>query len=270
MASRFGGDWQMISRHIIFRILVVAVGIIVVFAVALIFFFDSFTVKGDSMEPAYHSGQRIYVNKLLMGARIYRSYDFTSTRLSSFRMPGLRKLSAGDIVIFNYPFVDSKDTIGFKINYVYAKRCLGVPGDSVRIEDGFYRDEEGRIAGESEFQYRLHNMSDSSLMKIKGCYYAMNGWNVKNFGPAYVPGKGDKVTVGESDFLWYKKLIKYETGFMPMIDSLGRVYLDGKILREYEFKGNWYFLGGDNVLDSHDSRYFGLVPEEYIVGIVIR
>ncbi len=260
----------MVVRRVIFRILVVAVGMIVAFAVALIFFIDSFMVKGDSMEPTYHSGQRIYVNKLLMGARIYRSYDFASTRLSSFRMPGLRRLSVGDIVIFNYPFVGGKDTIGFKINYVYAKRCMGVPGDSVRIVNGFYRDEERRIVGESEYQYRLHDIPDSLLMKMKGCYYAMNGWNVKNFGPVYVPGKGDKVTVGESDFLWYKKLIKYETGFMPTIDSLGQVSLDGKILREYTFKGNWYFLGGDNVLNSRDSRYFGLVPEEYIVGIVIR
>lgn len=55
---------------------------------------------------------------------------------------------------------------------------------------------------------------------------------------------------------------------MPTIDNQGQVSLDGKILREYEFKCNWYFLGGDNVLDSRDSRYFGLVPEEYIVGIV--
>lgn len=260
----------MMVGRVIFRILVVAVGLIAVLAVVLVFFLDGFMVKGDSMAPTFHSGQRIYVNKLLMGARIYRSYDFTSTGLSSFRMPGLKKLSVGDVVIFNYPFAGNKDTIGFRINYVYAKRCLGVPGDSVRIEDGFYRDGEGRIVGESEFQYRLHNMSDSSLMKIRGCYYAMNGWNIKNFGPAYIPGKGDKVTIGESDFFWYRKLIKYETGFMPSIDSLGRVFLDGKILREYEFKGNWYFLGGDNVLDSRDSRYFGLVPEEYIVGIVIR
>lgn len=270
MASRFGGDWQTMGRRIIFRIIVVAFGMIATFAVALIFFFDSFTVKGDSMEPTFHNGQRIYVNKLLMGARIYRNYDFSSTKLSSFRMPGLRKLSVGDIVIFNYPFVCSKDTIGFKINYVYAKRCLGAPGDSVRIKDGFYRDEEGRIVGESEYQYRLHNIPDSSLMKVKGCYYAMNGWNVKYFGPIYVPGKGDKVTIGETDFLWYRKLIKYETGFMPAIDSQGQVSLDGKILKEYTFKGNWYFLGGDNVLNSRDSRYFGLVPEEYIVGIVIR
>ncbi|MDO4843428.1 MAG: S26 family signal peptidase [Bacteroidales bacterium] len=57
---------------------------------------------------------------------------------------------------------------------------------------------------------------------------------------------------------------------MPTIDGLGRVSLDGKVLGEYTFKHNWYFLGGDNVLNSRDSRYFGLVPEEYIVGIVIQ
>jgi len=47
------------------------------------------------------------------------------------------------------------------------------------------------------------------------------------------------------------------------------VYIEGDPLRHYTFKGNWYFLGGDNVLNSRDSRYFGLVPKEYIVGVVI-
>jgi signal peptidase I len=39
-------------------------------------------------------------------------------------------------------------------------------------------------------------------------------------------------------------------------------------LKNYEFKTDWYFFAGDNVLNSRDSRYFGLVPEEYIIGIV--
>ena len=64
MASRFGGDWQTMGRRIIFRIIVVAFGMIAAFAVALIFFFDSFTVKGDSMEPTFHNGlERAAVKK---------------------------------------------------------------------------------------------------------------------------------------------------------------------------------------------------------------
>ena len=43
--------------------------------------------------------------------------------------------------------------------------------------------------------------------------------------------------------------------------------MDGKPVKEYRFRGDWYFFGGDNVLNSKDSRYIGLVPEEYIVGI---
>lgn len=61
----------------------------------------------------------------------------------------------------------------------------------------------------------------------------------------------------------------YET-VKRLSESGGQVFLGQTSLNEYTFKGNWYFLGGDNVLDSHDSRYFGLVPEDYIVGIVIR
>ena len=44
--------------------------------------------------------------------------------------------------------------------------------------------------------------------------------------------------------------------------------LDGQTITNYTFKGNYYFLGGDNVLNSMDSRYWGLVPEDYIVGVV--
>lgn len=48
------------------------------------------------------------------------------------------------------------------------------------------------------------------------------------------------------------------------------MYLGSQELREYVFMENWYFLGGDNVLNSKDSRYIGLFPEEYIVGIATR
>ena len=259
-------------KHIIFRSLLIVVGLAVVTVAAVVFAVDTFRVKGGSMEPTYHSGRRIFVNKLLMGARIYKEYDFSRSALSSFRMPGFRKLAVGDVAVFNYPYAGGKDTIGFTINYVYAKRCLGVPGDSIRIADGFYRGTDGCVLGVMEIQNRLHSTPDSVLARVKGRYYAMDypesGWTIKNLGPVYIPGKGDKVAIDCRNLHWYRKLVKYETGLMPESDSTGRVFLGGKPLDEYEFRTDWYFFGGDNVLDSRDSRYFGLVPEEYIVGIV--
>lgn len=46
--------------------------------------------------------------------------------------------------------------------------------------------------------------------------------------------------------------------------------LDKKPISEYEFLSDWYFLGGDNVLNSKDSRYFGFVPDDYIIGKVVN
>ena len=90
-----------------------------------VFLTDRFTIRGGSMLPTLHDGQHVFVNKLLMGARIYTKYDFSDPVMESFRMPGLRNVRPEDIVIFNYPYPDSTGKIHFRINYVYAKRCIG-------------------------------------------------------------------------------------------------------------------------------------------------
>ena len=100
---------------------------------------DRFTIKGESMEPTLHTGQRVWVNKLLMGPRIYTKFDFESPELHCIRLPGFRKLRVGDVAVFNYPYGRHGDTIAFKINYVYCKRCRGTPGDTVRIVDSEFR-----------------------------------------------------------------------------------------------------------------------------------
>ncbi|MDE5891050.1 MAG: S26 family signal peptidase, partial [Bacteroidales bacterium] len=89
----------------IYRILgtvVMTVAAIVVLAVTVpVFFFDQFLIGGSSMEPTLHTGDHVLVNKLLHGARIYRTYDFSVPEMECFRMPGFRKVRPGDIVVFN-------------------------------------------------------------------------------------------------------------------------------------------------------------------------
>lgn len=66
-------------------------------------------------------------------------------------------------------------------------------------------------------------------------------------------------------FVLYKKLIEWEQGGkLEYRDSL--VVLDGKPIKAYRFQKNYYFMGGDNGMNSQDSRYWGMLPEEYIVG----
>ncbi len=258
------------------RVLVVVIAVAVLAAVTPIFFFDQFKIHGESMSPTLESGDHILVNKLLMGARIYRKYDFSDSKLDCFRMPGLRKAEIGDIVVFNYPKGRGRGRIEFKINYVYAKRCVGCPGDTVRIVDGYYRNHRAlkmEICPEPGQEF-LSSNSDSVLFNMGICVNAMPfskkmGWTIRNFGPLYVPRKGAKILLTPASLLLYGREIEFETGSFPeVLDD--RIYLNGHEISEYEFTSDWYFFSGDNVLNSKDSRYIGLVPEDYIVGIATR
>lgn len=246
---------------------------VISYYVTRIFFVDSFIVRGSSMNPQYKDGEKVYVNKLIFGARLYTDFDFESSKLKSVRMPGLRKIRVGDVVVLNHPFGRTGDTINFKINYVYLKRCFGCPGDTLWIKDGMYANSNvvGNI-GELKYQEKLRSTPDSILLErgVAMSAFLINkelGWNIKNLGPIYIPGKGDCITININNVNTYRKLIQYECGTMPeIIDN--KVYLGDSLLQRYTFSSNWYFFGGDNVLNSQDSRYLGLMPEEYIIGVV--
>ena len=104
-----------------------------------IFICDQFVVPSESMMPTLLPGDRILVNKLLAGSRIYSKLEFRQgVPLRSFRIPGLRGVHVNDVVVFNAPHGYDRDRIEFRINYVYAKRCVGTPGDSIAIRNGYF------------------------------------------------------------------------------------------------------------------------------------
>ena len=87
----------------------------------------------------------------------------------------------------------------------------------------------------------------------------------------YIPRVGDVINLAPNDAVIYKRMIEWELGKKITWDrQKNAVYADGKVIRKHTFKHNYYFCAGDNVLDSDDSRYWGLVPEEYIIGIVAK
>ena len=259
------------------NIFLVAVPMLILLAVALpVFVCDQFRIGGESMLPTLENGDHILVNKLLAGARIYTEYDFSDPDMACFRMPGFRKIRPGDVVVFNFPEGCDRGKIEFRINYVYAKRCIGCPGDTVSIVDGYYRNSrfpEMRIGPEC-MQEKLSVMREDDFLKCGIVFPAMSsapsmGWTIKDFGPMYVPAKGDRVTLTPASAQLYMKEIEYETGVRPAITD-GKVYINGVPASGYEFRSDWYFFSGDNVLNSKDSRYFGLVPADYVVGIATR
>ena len=235
-----------------------------------VFVCDRFIIKGDSMSPTYESGEAVWVNKLLVGARIYTDLDFSSSELKAFRMPGFRKPKTGDVVIFNYPHGRDNYKIEFRINYVYAKRILGCPGDVIGIKDGIcYKEGFDGTFGVKEIQEALSNTPESQLGYSKSAFPLSDevGWTVYDTGPLLVPAKGMSVPMTRLNYIMYRHVIEYETGEMPLWVN-GQCFLVGKAITDYSFNEDYYYLIGDNVLNSKDSRYFGFVPELYIIGVI--
>jgi signal peptidase I len=91
-------------------------------------------------------------------------------------------------------------------------------------------------------------------------------WSVDNYGPLAVPKAGQTVSINDAVLSAYGEVIsKYEGLKNPEIRN-GKLLVDGKAVASYTFRQNYYFMMGDNRHNSLDSRFWGFVPEDHIVG----
>lgn len=262
-------SWQRRLLYISINLLYVFCILLLVFIVGRIFVFASYKIPSDSMNPTLIKGDYIWVWKGVPGPRIFNVFKaIRKEEVKIKRVPGFRKIRRNDVLVFNYPYADFTDSVTLNLTTFFIKRCIALPGDTLAIQEGFYEINGRRgQAGLLLAQRKLAKRAAESWSERNYHCFRREGidWTLHRFGPIYVPAAGDSIAVNASNIAIYRNLIRWERGETVKIQP-DSVWLEGKPLTFYRFLKNYYFMGGDNMESSQDSRYWGLLPEEYIVG----
>lgn len=244
----------------------------VLYVFVQVFLIASFKIPSDSMSPELIKGDFVWVWKPTIGPRLFNIFaSMKGKQVDIYRCPGFKNIHRNDVLVFNYPYSewDKWDKIEMHILKYYIKRCIALPGDTLSVRDGLYEiGNSDVLVGNIESQKRIVTFNLDNLPKEQFYtlpYDSILQWNIKDFGPIYIPRQGDSIPMNRTNYLLYKRLIEWEQKD-TLIYRNNEVLLHKLPLKEYRFKNNYYFMGGDNSMSSVDSRFWGLVPEEYVVG----
>jgi len=196
---------------------------------------DAFRIPTESMCETLVPGDFLLVNKFVYGARTPSSFLYFP--LPSFQLPKIHSVQRGNVFIFEFP--GEKNEVYAIRHQFLVKRCVGIPRDTVEVKQN---------------ALFVNGMKFPNTKEIL----------TKDFISAVVPFRGMQIPLSHETLKQWKVFIQRENHSVEEIR--GEVFVDGKVSSPYTVKKNYYFALGDNVNNSSDSRSWGFVPEENIVG----
>ncbi len=157
--------------------------------------------------------------------------------------------------------------------------------NSIGIQDNYENMNKNQVSQISNTQYEI-SMTDGEIASLKMIpavkdiqpvihsseesvilfpYVAENNWSEDNYGPMWIPKKGATIQLTQDNVIRYKRCIAvYEQNKFE--EKSGQYFINDKPATTYTFKMNYYWLMGDNRHNSLDSRFWGFVPEDHVVG----
>jgi len=227
------------------------------------FLIETSRVPTGSMETTIKVGDFLFVNKFIYGSSSPRNIPFTNIALPYFQLPAFADPEKGDIVVFEYPG-DRDQLVPTEISN-YVKRCIATPGDTIEIKNKvvFINGKESPIP--SHIQY-LEELPNPVGVASFGIFPKGAQWNKDNYGPYIIPKVGDIIELNLDNIDWWHTIIDREFSERVVKVLDGKITIKGNEVSSYTIQKDYYFMMGDNRDDSADSRYWGLVPRDLVVG----
>jgi signal peptidase I len=226
------------------------------------FILDAYKIPTGSMENTLLVGDFIIVNKLAYSLSTPRNIPLTEIPIKHYNLLNYSKPDRGDVIVFEFPGGKHELSPPEKVNYI--KRVAGIPGDTIEIVNKSVFTNRRHLADPSSV--KLNEIVRKNGQKDPAIFHSNEPWNQDNYGPIVVPRKGLIVELNLKNIETWGMIINREFG-RNVVDVEGSVItINGAPVREYRFTKNYYFVLGDNRDDSMDSRYWGFVPEDYIIG----
>jgi signal peptidase I len=240
--------------------------IIIAFVLALVlksFFVDAFKIPTASMENTLLVGDYVLIDKASYEIKTPHYIPVINYWIPSYSLISLSEPDRNDVIVFKFPGYPNE--FEPSENSSFVKRVIGLPGDTVQIKN-----ENVYINGQMISQPADAILPPAPINKkgiIDDRIFPQNrNWTNDNYGPIVVPKKGMEIRLNAKNIINWEALIDREYGYKAVSVEGTVVNINHQPVRDYTIRKNYYFVMGDNREDSMDSRYWGYVADDLIIG----